>query len=141
MKYQINTSIRINANVTTVWNTFTDFESYPDWNSFIKSIKGNIAEGQKIDVEIDTMKFNPIVLTFEKEKELTWKGTFLFPGIFDGKHTFRFLENPNGTTELIHEEHFRGILVPFMKKNLRTKVLDGFNHWNATLKDKVEKFV
>lgn len=138
MKYQISTSININADLKTVWNTFTQFDDYPNWNSFIKSIKGNIKTGEKINIEIDGMKFAPTVLSFREEKELVWLGKLWIKGIFDGKHAFRFESNPDGTTTLIHEEHFRGILVPLMKKNLRTKVTDGFNHWNETLKEKSE---
>ncbi|MCR9171399.1 MAG: SRPBCC domain-containing protein [bacterium] len=139
MKYHINTSININANINTVWNTFTQFDDYPNWNSFIKSVQGNIQEGEKIKIEIDGSKFSPKVLSFKKEKELIWVGKPLMPGIFEGEHAFRFEENPDGTTTLLHEEHFRGILVPFMKKYLRTKAVDGFKHWNKTLKEKAEK--
>ena len=138
MKYQIITSITINADITTVWNTFTQFEAYPNWNSFIKSVKGKVETGETLHVEIDGMKFKPKVLVFEREKELSWLGKLWFSGVFDGRHSFRFKENPEGTTEFMHEEHFRGILVPMMKKNLRTKITDGFKHWNKTLKEKVE---
>ena len=138
MKYHITTSININADLQTVWNTFIQFEDYPNWNSFIKSVKGAIIPGEKINIEIDGMKFAPRVLSFEKEKELVWLGTMRISRIFDGEHSFRFYENPDGTTSVKHEEHFRGILVPFMKKYLRTTVIEGFKHWNETLKTKSE---
>jgi len=138
MKYQINTSITINADIATVWKTFTQFDQYPTWNSFIRSVQGNVQTGETLAIEIDGMKFKPKVLVFEKEKELTWLGKLWFSGIFDGKHTFQFKENPDGTTEFIHGEKFNGILVPLMKKNLRTKITDGFLQWNKTLKEKAE---
>lgn len=138
MKYHISTSIIINADITTVWETFTHFESYPQWNSFIKSINGDVRKGAKINVEIDGMKFKPEVISFEKEKELIWLGNFILPRIFDGKHAFKFQRNTNGTTTLIHEEHFRGLLLPLMKKKLRTEVIDGFKQFNEILKKKSE---
>ena len=139
MAYHISTSININADVNTVWNVFTQFESYPEWSSFIKSIKGNVAVGEKINIEIDGMKFAPRVLVFEKDKELTWLGKLWFSGIFDGKHSFKFQENADGTTEFIQEEQFRGILVPIMKKRLRTDIVAGFNSWNEALKQRSEQ--
>ncbi|XOV66504.1 MAG: SRPBCC family protein [Fluviicola sp.] len=139
MKHHIHTTINIQANVKTVWNTFTQFEEYPMWNSFIKSVKGEIMPGNKINIEIDGSKFTPKVLSFEKEKELIWVGKLSLPFIFEGKHAFQFHENSDGTTTLTHEEHFRGILVPFMKKYLRGKATDGFKHWNTTLKEKSER--
>ena len=141
MKYHISTSININADVKTVWKTFTQFDQYPEWNSFIKSIKGNVAVGEKINIEIDGMKFSPRVLAFDQEKELTWLGSASLKGIFDGRHSFKFQENANGTTDFLHEEHFRGILVPFMKKKLQTEIVDGFKRWNETLKEKSEQQV
>jgi len=139
MKYHISTSININSDIKTVWNTFTQFESYPEWDSFIKSVKGNVTVGEKINIEMEGMKFAPKVLSFEKEKELVWLGKLGISGIFDGKHSFRFEENPDGTTTFIHEEHFFGILVLFSKKNLRTKITGGFKRWNETLKEKSEQ--
>lgn len=139
MKHHISTSIQINADLTTVWNTFTQFDDYPNWNSFIKSVKGNVREGAKINTEIDGAKFKPRVLSFKEEKELVWIGKPLVPGVFEGKHSFRFEGNTDGTTTFYHEEHFFGIMVPFMKKYLRGKATEGFKHWNETLKEKSEQ--
>ena len=35
---QISTEIEINAPVETVWSILTDFDKYPDWNPFVKSV-------------------------------------------------------------------------------------------------------
>ena len=34
----VYTEIRINASIDKVWNVFTEFEKYPEWNPFIKSL-------------------------------------------------------------------------------------------------------
>jgi hypothetical protein len=139
MTHHLETSITINANLETVWNTFTDFDSYPEWNSFIKSVKGEIKVGERIEAEITGMKFTPKIEVFDYQKELTWLGNASIPYIFDGRHSFIFTENSNGTTHVIHKEYFRGILVPFMKKKLRTEIKDGFKHWNEILKTRAER--
>ena len=138
MKHQLETSIIINVSLETVWNTFTDFESYPEWNSFIKSIKGEIKVGERIEAEITGIKFSPKIEIFDHQKELTWLGNAGLPYVFDGRHSFVFNENPDGTTHVIHKENFRGILVPFWKKKLKTEIKDGFEHWNRTLKQRAE---
>ncbi|PTB91085.1 SRPBCC domain-containing protein, partial [Marivirga lumbricoides] len=48
MTKQIETSIRIKALSETVWDILTDFEKYPQWNPFIKSVKGEVKEGNNI---------------------------------------------------------------------------------------------
>ncbi|GAB5416888.1 MAG: SRPBCC domain-containing protein [Crocinitomicaceae bacterium] len=139
MRHQLETSIIINADLETVWNTFINFEAYPAWETFIKSVKGDMKVGARLEAEITGMTFRPTVQIFEEKKELTWLGKLWFSGIFDGRHTFRFSENEDGTTTFSHSEKFRGILVPLMKKKLKTDILEGFEHFNRTLKEKAEK--
>jgi uncharacterized protein YndB with AHSA1/START domain len=40
MSKEINTEILINATPKKVWSILTNFAEYPNWNPFIKSIKG-----------------------------------------------------------------------------------------------------
>jgi len=47
---KIETTIEINANPDSVWQVFSDFDSYPKWSSFIESIKGEIKVGAKLTV-------------------------------------------------------------------------------------------
>lgn len=138
MKYQINTSININADRSTVWKVLTDFEQYPDWNPFIKSIKGKIEVGKKFHAHIDTMKFKPTTLVYQENVEFTWLGHLLIPGIFDGKHSFILEENNDGTTTLIQKESFKGILIRFMKKRLENEFVGKFRLMNEKLKEVVE---
>ncbi|MDG1331999.1 MAG: SRPBCC domain-containing protein [Crocinitomicaceae bacterium] len=139
MKHQLHTEITINADLKTVWSIFSDFENYPNWNPFIKSIKGEIKVGERFEAEIGTFTFKPTVKVYIQEEELTWLGRLFIPGIFDGRHSFTFSENEDGTTTLIHGEKFSGILVPFMKKKLNTDVKEGFESMNEKLKELAEK--
>ncbi|MEL7003637.1 MAG: SRPBCC domain-containing protein [Bacteroidota bacterium] len=139
MRHQIKSTIVINATPQEVWRVFTDFNAYPQWNPFIKSIRGNIVVGEKFNAEIGTMKFRPTTKVFEENKEFTWQGQLFFPGIFDGRHSFVFTDNGNGTTTLIHKEDFSGILIPFTKKKLDTDIRQGFKSMNEKLKALVEQ--
>lgn len=117
MATEIKTEILINASPEKVWAILTDFQNYPNWNPFIKSITGNVAVGNKIVArleppEVSGMTFKPKVLQFDENKKFRWLGHLLFPGLFDGEHQFELIDNANGTTTFIQSEKFNGILVP-----------------------------
>lgn len=138
MATEIKTSIKINATPEQVWNVFSDFESYKNWNPFISSLTGDVVKGKTIQVSIPGMNFKPEILAFEKNKELRWKGKLLFKGVFDGEHYFQLEENKDGTTTFHHGENFSGFLVRFFKNKLMTETKSGFESMNLKLKERVE---
>lgn len=143
MAKEIKTEILINAIPDKVWAILTDFENYPNWNPFIKSIKGQVAVGNTITARMEPpeakgMTFKPKVLAFETNKEFRWLGHLLFPGLFDGEHTFELIDNKNGTTTFIQSEKFKGILVPLFKKMLDNNTKNGFILMNQKLKELAE---
>jgi len=76
MALEIKTEITINATPDKVWEILTKFDEYPNWNPFIKSIKGQVEVGKKISVRIEPpeakgMTLKPKVLTFLKNRELS----------------------------------------------------------------------
>lgn len=143
MAKEIRTSIVINASAEQVWTVLTNFEKYPEWNPFLKSITGKVKVGNNIVARIEPpeakgMTFKPRVLAFEPNKEFRWIGHLLFPGLFDGEHIFELTGNTDGTTTFVQREKFRGILVPLFKKMLDINTLNGFNEMNKALKERVE---
>ena len=138
MALSIKTQIKINSTSEIIWKVFTDFESYPDWNPFIKSIKGEVEKGNKIEAKITTMTFKPTVLEMEEQKTLRWLGRMLMPGIFDGEHYFNIIEHQDGTSTFEQGEIFTGILVPLFRNKLNGETKDGFKAMNQKLKERVE---
>jgi len=146
MPKEINTEITINAKPEKVWAILTDFENYPNWNPFIKSLSGKVAVGKKINARLQPpgakgMSFTPTVLAFDKNKEFRWLGHLLFKGLFDGEHKFELIDNGNDTTTLKQSEKFNGVLIPLFKKMLDTNTVDGFNLMNQKLKELAEKTI
>lgn len=144
MVKEIKTEILINTTPEKVWAILTDFENYPNWNPFIKSIKGEVNVGKVITVRIEPseakgMTFKPEILTFKTNKELSWLGHLFFAGIFDGEHKFEIIDNGNGTTTFRQSEIFRGILVPLFKKQLDNNTKEGFEEMNKKLKELSEQ--
>lgn len=141
MAKEIKTEIVIQATPQKIWEILTDFESYPNWNPFITSISGNIQTGNRITVNINppngsSMTFKPKVLTIIENKELSWIGSVLFKGLFDGQHKFTLTDNENGTTTFIQSEEFKGIFVWLFNPQ---KTKNGFNTMNQKLKELAEK--
>ena len=139
MKKQLRTEIEINASSEKVWRILTDFADYPNWNPFIKSIKGKPEIGERLEVFIQPtgakgMTFKPTLLAVEKEKELRWRGKFFVPGIFDGEHIFQIETLNEKRVKFIHSENFKGLLVGFLAKSLDTGTLRGFREMNEALK-------
>jgi hypothetical protein len=144
MHKEIKTEIIINATPDKVWTILTDFDNYPNWNPFIKSIKGNVAVGRIIIARMEPpgangMTFKPKVLVFETNKEFRWIGHLLFPGLFDGEHKFELIDNTNGTTTFSQSEKFNGILVALFKKMIEVNTVNGFNQMNQKLKTLAEQ--
>ncbi|MDX2191336.1 MAG: SRPBCC domain-containing protein [Bacteroidota bacterium] len=144
MAKEIKTEILINASPDKVWSILTNFENYPNWNPFIKSIKGQVQVGNKITARIEPpdaqgMTFKPKMLTYVTNKEFSWLGHLMFAGLFDGQHKFELIDNGNGTTTFVHSEKFNGILVPMFKKMLDHNTVNGFNNMNRKLKELAEQ--
>jgi len=143
MAKEIKTEILIHATPEKVWSILTNFGNYPNWNPFIKSINGELKVGNKITARIEPpeangMTFKPRILTFETNKELSWLGHLIIPGLFDGNHKFELIDNGNGTTTFIQSENFKGILVPLLKKQLDNNTKRGFVEMNKKLKELAE---
>jgi hypothetical protein len=139
----IETEIIINAAPNKIWDVLTDFQSYHQWNPFIKSLSGKPIVGNKVVVVLGPpdgkdMTFTPTILEFSENKEFRWLGKLLTKGIFDGEHYFKLVELENQKTKFIHGENFSGILIPLMGKVLE-KTKKGFELMNESLKKECEK--
>ncbi len=140
----VYSEININASAEKVWSVLTNFQDYPTWNPFIRSISGPLVKGGHLTAFLQPegekgMTFKPLVLQCMPQKELRWIGKLGISHIFDGEHTFNITENGNGTVTFRQYEHFRGILIPFFKKMLDKGTLQGFNNMNEKLKERAEK--
>ncbi len=140
---EIKTDIIINATPDKVWKVLTNFGDYPNWNPFLKWLRGNVKTNNKIEVRIEppgarSMTFKPNVLKFDVNKSFRWLGHMIVPGLFDGEHIFELTDNGNGTTTFVQREQFRGILIPLFTKMLDVNTKQGFELMNKALKERVE---
>lgn len=141
MARSIETSITIAATPARVWSILMDFQGYPDWNPFIRSISGQAKVGGALDVSVQppghaVSRFRPRVVEAEPERLLAWRGTLPVPGLFTGEHRFT-LDNAAGGTLFRQTESFSGLLVPFVGSILKATEA-GFSNMNEALKARAE---
>jgi len=140
---QIRTEIEIKSNPEKVWDVLMDFDKYPEWNPFIKRIRGNDKVGELLKVFIEPsgkkgMAFQPVIKEVEINKKLRWLGRVLLPGIFDGEHIFEITEVKENTLTFVQCEKFSGLLVPILWKSMEEPTRNGFLAMNQALKQRVE---
>lgn len=83
---------QINANPEVIWSLLTNASDYPNWNSTIVSIEGNIVEGEKIRLTstLDTSRtFKLKVKEFVPNERLVW-------GDGLGQRTYTLEKNETG---------------------------------------------
>ena len=141
--YQLNAEIEINASPDRVWTILTDFAVYPEWNPFIKFVHGAPQQGARLEVRIQPsgtkgMTFRPTVLVADTGRELRWLGRLLFPGVFDGEHSFVIKTVAAGKVRFQQNEQFTGILVPMFRSSLDRDTKRGFEEMNLALKSRAE---
>lgn len=136
---EIVTEVQIDATPGEVWSLLGNPEGYRDWNPFIVSMEGELAEGATLTNIMKPasgaeMTFRPTVLKAEPEKELRWLGRLVLPRVFDGEHYF-ILHEHEGGTRLVHGERFQGVLLWFIDTQ---QFRADFERMNAALKMRAE---
>lgn len=139
----IETTTDIDAPPAVVWEIITDFARYPEWNPFITELLGELQQGARLRATFalagrKPQTFTPTLTTVDPIQRLVWSGRLAVPRLFDAEHIF--VVAPRGTgSRLVHQEHFRGVLVPFMRSTL-TATHDAFTRMDAELTQRAEAF-
>ena len=140
---ELHSEIQIDAPAERVWELLTDFDSYPQWNPFIRKISGQPAAGERLEVRLEPpggrgMTFKPKVLNAEPNRALRWLGHLLVPGLFDGEHSFTMQPLEENRVRFVQREAFKGLLVPLFARSLKTNTHRGFEEMNRALKARAE---
>lgn len=138
----LETDIQIDAPPSRVWSILVDLQTYREWNPFIKSAKGNVSIGERLEVLMSPpngkeMTFKPTVRSVIEHAEFSWLGRLGFPGIFDAEHIFTLSGNDKGCL-LVQKEKFKGLLVPLLWSSLDRDTRAGFERMNHALKERAE---
>lgn len=140
---EIHTEIEIDASPKRIWEILSDFGNYPTWNPFITKIYGTPKEGEQLTIHAQLNPrraevFRPMIIRYEPERELRWRGSLPVPGMFTGEHIFMLEPLPDGRCRLIHREKFTGLLVWFVLWMIGADTLHGFHAMNNAVKQQSE---
>jgi hypothetical protein len=106
----------IGASPQKIWALLTDASDFPRWNSTVSSIKGQIAEGETLKIEVPGAPgrvFKPKVSRLEVGRSMIWSDGMA--PMFKGVRTFSLLPNADGSTEFSMHEAFSGLMLPMIK--------------------------
>ena len=142
---EIHAEIAIDASPARVWHVLTDLAGYARWNPFMREASGVVAPGATLRVRVDLPNqldkvFTPRIVTVTPQRELTWIGRLVVPGLFDGEHAF-FVEPLDGgrRTLFIQHENFSGFFLPLFGAEMEAATRRGFQAMNAALKHEAER--
>src|SRR6266571_5128047 len=85
------------------------------------------------------MSFKPKMVNVETNREMSWLGRLLIPGLFNGEHSFTIEALDEKGVRFVQHEKFTGLLVPFMAKSLDRNTKRGFEEMNRALKERAER--
>lgn len=137
---QIRTAIVIDAPPAEVFAVLSDFEQYPQWNPYHRSVEGEFVEGALLNIHIqrpdgEELDVPPHMQTIVTDREIVWGGGM--KGVFYGEHRFLLTPDANGATHLRHDEDFWGVVVKFTNIS-QTVLTEGYEGMNRALKVYIE---
>ncbi|MBN1482516.1 SRPBCC domain-containing protein [candidate division KSB1 bacterium] len=140
---ELFTEIIINASSDKVWDVLTDFDSYPEWNPFVRELRGDVQVGKRIEAVLQApnqkeMKFRPRVIKLVPRREFRWYGMLGIRGLFEGEHIFEVHPAEPRKVRFVQREIFSGILARAILKNIEENTRAGFEQMNAALKERCE---
>ena len=144
MASRLRSETAIKASPQRVWDVLTDFAAYPEWNPFIPRNSGSLETGSRLDVQLQPpggrgVRMRPTVQAAEPTRELRWLGHLGIPGLFDGEHRFRIEAVGPDRVCFVQEEHFTGLLAPFVLRFVERGTQQGFEAMNQALKARAEQ--
>ena len=129
----------IKATPERVWGLLTDAAAYPDWNSTIISLEGDIALGEKIKL-VSTVNpkraFKLSVTELDQPRKMVWADGMPF-GLFRGVRTYTLTAVSDQQTEFTMEEVFSGLLEPLISKGI-PDMTESFAEFADCLKNAAE---
>jgi hypothetical protein len=142
MKKDIRTEIEINASAEKVWQILSDFENFPKWNPFVIKVLGQPKVDEILEIEVQLpesrkMKFTPLVLNAEPNRELRWVGN-LPTNAFRGEHFYQIEPLRENKVRFIHGEHFSGWMVRLIWALFGKSTEKGYRLMNEALKKEAE---
>jgi len=138
MEYRVETLIQ--ADPERIWPILADAPSWPEWNSGVERVEGQIAPGERIKVvsELNPGRAFPVKVTeLEPGRGMTWTGGMPL-GLCKGVRTFELRPEADGATRFTMQERFSGPLLALMGRSI-PDLSPSFDQFARGLKERAER--
>ena len=119
---QFSMSCRVEANIdaspATIWELLTDAQGFPQWNSTVTRIEGQIREGERLRIHAPGTErtFKPRVSDVVTYRRMAWIGGFA--PLMKGVRRFALKPRADGSTDFMMQEHFYGLMLPLARRSM-----------------------
>ena len=140
---EIRIATTIQAPKEKVWEIFSNFDNYSNWNPLITGISGNPSEGNDIKVKLKVAGLvTPLpVKVWENtaNSRFSWGGPRkgFINNILNAEHYFEVREIDDNTCEFVHGEQFLGV-IPKLSWPLLKRLKPAYKAMNLALKKEAE---
>lgn len=138
---KIETQIDIEATLNDLWDIFSDFKHYSEWNPFLIDVRGVLVEGSSVKIKA-RFSSGKIRGAEPKVEKLVWGKEVCFLArkglLFTGRHYFIFEQISPVKTRLTHGEFFSGLLPFILWHKMEPTIRASFIEMNHALKLKAE---
>jgi hypothetical protein len=110
----------IEASPETVWAILTDVGTYPEWDTGVERVEGQIGPGETIEVfsKLSPGRVFPVtVRELVPGQRMVWSGGMPL-GLFKGERTFTLKAEGGAATRFSMREEFTGPLLPLLWKSM-----------------------
>lgn len=132
-------AINVRAKPEKIWALLTNGADFPRWNSTVKSLEGEIAQGKQLALRVVVAPdrvFKPTVSELVAHERMVWSdGT---APMFKGVRTFVLTAKGDGSTDFSMIEVLSGIMLPLIKGSL-PDFGPPFEQYAADLKREAER--
>ncbi|MEE9905855.1 MAG: SRPBCC domain-containing protein [Chlorobium sp.] len=138
---EVQTGITLDAAPGAVWKVLADAAAYPEWNTMITSLDGELREGCPIRIRV-RLRFLPairlpfVVTAVHPEKRLCWVLTFP-AGLLRVEHCFCISGDRTGGVRFDNIERFSGIIGVLAGSVMRRMFRSDYERMNKAITQRV----
>lgn len=134
------TATAIDAPREEVWRLLMDFDSYPEWNPYMRVVQGRAAVGQELDIRLeppggDASEIEATIFVLKPPRKLRWQSRLLAPGLRDLEYEVIVAPLGRNRTQLVQRARHEGLLVVLTDSEPTTA---GLERMAAALKRRAE---
>jgi hypothetical protein len=141
----ISAAIDIDAPPERVWEVLVDFSAYPEWNPFMREVRGRAEVGARLRVRMRRkggrwLSFAARITVADPPRELAWQGVGLrghWLGLVRGERRIRIEPRPGGAARVEMRTTFTGLLSTAM--GWLDAYLPSFEAMEEALKERAER--